>query len=148
MSKLESRCVMHEHIGRLRYDVLKEVRRGRRLVQLCKPFVYSLEDDGFILNVVVPAGFISDLASIPRILWPLLPADGVYQEAAIVHDWMYSKCFSRWLSDGVFRYVMEATKVPYWKRCILFWGVRMGGWMFKQERKLECGQKDSTLFKR
>src|SRR5262245_47745360 len=36
--------------------------------------------------VVVPAGFVTDLASIPRIFFSALRPDGVYAYAAIVHD--------------------------------------------------------------
>src|SRR5262245_38142541 len=37
----------------------------------------------------VPAGFVTDLASIPRIFWSALPRDGEYAYAAILHDYLY-----------------------------------------------------------
>ena len=37
-------------------------------------------------GVDVPEGFVTDLASIPRLFWPLLPANGWYELAAVFHD--------------------------------------------------------------
>ena len=41
--------------------------------------------------VEVPTGFVTDLASIPRILFSALRPDGVYAYAAIIHDYLYWK---------------------------------------------------------
>ena len=40
-------------------------------------------------SVSVPAGFVTDFASIPRGLWTALPRDGDYVWAAVVHDYLY-----------------------------------------------------------
>ena len=37
----------------------------------------------------IPAGFVTDLASIPRVFWQVLPRDGEYAYAAIIHDYLY-----------------------------------------------------------
>ena len=39
--------------------------------------------------VEVPAGFVTDFASIPRVFWSLLRPDGSYTYPAIVHDFLY-----------------------------------------------------------
>jgi hypothetical protein len=39
--------------------------------------------------VSVPVGFVTDLASIPRVFWSLLRPDGEYTFPAIVHDYLY-----------------------------------------------------------
>src|SRR5262245_14300413 len=39
--------------------------------------------------VTVPAGFITDLASIPPIFFSILRPDGLYTYPAIVHDFLY-----------------------------------------------------------
>lgn len=55
------------------------------MVQLLTPFSYK-DSKGILWEV--PAGFLSDGASIPRDLWPLLggPYSGPYRDAAVVHD--------------------------------------------------------------
>ena len=40
-------------------------------------------------RVDVPIGFVTDLASIPRIFWSILRPDGAYTYPAIVHDYLY-----------------------------------------------------------
>lgn len=44
------------------------------------------DDDLFI---TVPKGFLTDLASIPKMLQKALPPDGEYAPAAVVHDYLY-----------------------------------------------------------
>ena len=39
----------------------------------------------------VPAGFVTDFASIPRAFWTILPPTGKYGKAAVVHDFLYVK---------------------------------------------------------
>ncbi len=43
--------------------------------------------------VTVPVGFITDLASIPRLFWSLLSPVGEYTYPAIIHDYLY------WIQD-------------------------------------------------
>ena len=40
--------------------------------------------------IVVPNGFKTDLASIPRVFWALFPPFGKYIRASIVHDYLIS----------------------------------------------------------
>jgi hypothetical protein len=52
---------------------------------LLQPIVYETEFG----VITIPAGFVTDFASIPRFLWSIYPPTGRYQEAAVVHDWLY-----------------------------------------------------------
>ena len=127
---------MEQTIGKLRYEVLDETYRGRCLVKLLEPFVYSLHDGGFSLDVTVHADFVSDLTSIPWFLWPFFPPDGPYQKAAVPHDYLYKIGAPRWICDAVFRHIMEAIATSTFKRCLLFYGVRVGGWRpWRRHRK-------------
>lgn len=49
---------------------------------------YSVKYQGWF---VVPSGFITDFATIPRILWRLYPPVGNYDAAAVLHDAGYAK---------------------------------------------------------
>src|SRR5262245_60709692 len=57
---------------------------------LLKPTLW-LPDPGQerLQPVNVPAGFVTDFASIPRAFWSLLRPDGRYTHPAIVHDYLY-----------------------------------------------------------
>lgn len=50
--------------------------------------VYLLDGESSARAIIVPKGFITDGASIPRPLWWLLPAWGRYSRAAVVHDYL------------------------------------------------------------
>src|SRR4051812_48133804 len=58
--------------------------------KITQPFDYCLGEANSNLRVRVPAGFITDFASIPEILWNILPPTGSYGKAAVIHDWLYT----------------------------------------------------------
>lgn len=51
-----------------------------------RPLVYQGQREKFI----VPAGFTTDLASVPKFLWWILPPFGRHSRAAVLHDWLYT----------------------------------------------------------
>ncbi len=57
--------------------------------------------------VIVPSRFISDFASIPKVLWNILPPWSRYGAAACLHDFLYwNQIASRAIADGVLREAM------------------------------------------
>lgn len=88
-------------------------------------------------KVIVPTGFITDLASTPRLLWSFFPPHGSYLEAAILHDYLYvSGIADRPVSDKTFYEVMQKSNVPYYRRKILYYGVKLfGSKRYKELRK-------------
>ena len=75
------------------------------LVLLLKPFGYR---DASGVEWHVPAGFISDGASIPDWLWALLggPYSGPYRDAAVIHDYYCREKTRSW--EVVHRVFLEA----------------------------------------
>src|SRR5258708_33483224 len=41
------------------------------------------------IRITVPVGFVTDLASVPRVFWSLLPPAARYSYPAIIHDYLY-----------------------------------------------------------
>jgi hypothetical protein len=39
--------------------------------------------------VSAPPGFLTDFASVPKIFWKILPPNGRYGKAAVIHDYCY-----------------------------------------------------------
>ena len=104
---------------------LEDLADGRR-ARLLEAFEVRLPDGRL---VQVPAGFVVDFASTPRILWSILPPRGRYSRAAVVHDWLYrTQGVSRKYADDVFLWMMEELEVPLWKRRVMYRGVRVWGW--------------------
>jgi hypothetical protein len=59
--------------------------------EVVESFSYDVGELGSGETITVPAGFVSDLASIPRPLWTIFPPDGSYTQAAVLHDWVCKK---------------------------------------------------------
>lgn len=54
--------------------------------RVCQPFRFYLGSRDSGKWVYVPAGYLTDGASVPRALWSLIPPWGKYGQAAVVHD--------------------------------------------------------------
>ncbi len=81
-------------------------------------------------RITVPAGFETDLASVPRALWSILPPFGKYMPAALIHDYGYiTQARSRKETDLIFRESMKVLGVSWRRRNVMYWAVRAGGWL-------------------
>lgn len=118
-------------------------RNGRCQWRLSGPLPYDVGEEGSGETITVPAGFVTDLASIPRLVSGLLPPDGPWAKGAVLHDFLYSSrgtgvfAGRRWLSratdytrkeaDQIFAEAMRVLGVPAWRRQVIFIAVRLGG---------------------
>lgn len=108
-----------------------QFRQGRQLFALVSPVGYESDLLGGV--VVVPADYVTDFASVPKLPLAWLVAGGTAYEAAVIHDWLYTvhafdgKPIDRATADAVFREAIGAsgdTTAPGW----LMWAfVRLGG---------------------
>ena len=100
---------------------------------LLEPLVY----DSAVLcgTVIVPAGFKTDFASVPRALWNILPPVGKYDAGAVCHDLLYregafnGRAIERGEADNVLREAMEVCCVSGVQRWLIYAGLRVGGWV-------------------
>lgn len=91
------------------------------------PLVYVTRQDE---EIVVPRGFLTDLASIPRIFHSLIPVNGKHRHAAIVHDYLFViQDRPRSDVDRVFLEAMEDCGVRWSQRWAMYSAVRVGGWI-------------------
>ena len=92
-----------------------------------KPLIYLTKKKG---KIVVPSGFITDKASIPKIFWSVVGnPSGKYAPAAVIHDWCYfKKLYSRKRCDQIFEEAMKESKVNWLKRKLMYWAVRLFAW--------------------
>ena len=80
---------------------------------------------------VIPAGFITDGASIPRSLWRICghPMSTKRFPIALVHDWLYSgnvPC-TREFADSVYRDGLVLLGFPKWKANLEYYMLRLFG---------------------
>lgn len=82
-------------------------------------------------RIMIPKGFITDFASIPRVLWSAVggPAEGKYRKAAVVHDFLYRTpgLATRPQADAVLLEAMKFLGCSWWQRTVIYSGVRVGG---------------------
>jgi hypothetical protein len=92
------------------------------------PFEFVCQRHGDEYRVTVPANFVTDFASIPRILWPIAPRWGVYGWAAVIHDFLYwDQGITRREADDIFLSAMNKSEVPLWQRETIYRAVRWCG---------------------
>lgn len=102
------------------------IKVDARRWKLDEPLVFISKLVG---EIVVPQGFETDFASVPRGLWNLFPPDGSYTAAAVVHDFLYRKTIKRRATcDKVFLEAMKACGTNWLARRIIYTTVRAFGW--------------------
>ena len=97
----------------------------------------------------IPAGFVTDFNSVPRVLWNILPPTEA-GEPAIAHDWLYrygktpdGRPVTRDQADAVYQELLawigssadrrtlpdgsKPKPIPLWRQMAMYLGVRAGG---------------------
>lgn len=103
-------------------------RLGNRLWVLLEPFRFSIDGK----THEIPAGFVFDGNSSPRLMWAICsPVGGVYGEAGPVHDWFYSlDCttpVSRHKADLIHKAIGVERGAEPFRAALVFAGIRAGG---------------------
>lgn len=109
---------------------LKTEQTDRRTYTLLADLVLADENER---TITVPAGFVTDFASIKVlhnaflfVLFALVSGYGNY--AATVHDWLYEHgSLTRKEADAVLYRALRAEGVARWRTWLFWAGVRLGG---------------------
>lgn len=94
--------------------------------ELNKPFTVTWQGREW----VIPAGFKTDLASIPRTLQGIVTKVGKHIQPAIAHDWFYENAdkpefkITKVEADQMFLDGMKHVGVRWSKRYLMYWAVR------------------------
>ncbi len=79
-------------------------------------------------KVKVPVGFVTDFASVPRLFWTLLPPDGLYWYAAVIHDYLYwEQIVPRETADEILKMCMQDFRIDSATIAAVIGGVKLGG---------------------
>jgi hypothetical protein len=123
---------------------MREVHNG--VFELLTPFyaAITLEDES-VIEAIVPRGFLTDLASVPRLPFAYLLFGGLGNKAGVLHDALYSPWpgivvvnmhsrepveVTREWADAVLYSALETCGVGWFARRMMYTGVRMAGWKF------------------
>lgn len=96
--------------------------------------------------VTVPAGFVHDKASVPRLAWWYLPRDDKRViDAALVHDWLYShqRIEGEWIArseaDKIFLDLLRQEGMSWFKSWAAYAAVKSWGWRYWNPRAKAMG---------
>lgn len=115
---------------------------------LLNDYIYDI--NGYQIKVF--KGFISDGASIPKVLQCIYNPYGKWIKGAIIHDYLYSKYnntgINRKLADKIFKYIMKETKVNNSTISKFYTAVRVFGELNWQSKIENEGYKDRAIIDR
>lgn len=117
---------MSAFIGRVELTPVA-MKNGARWYELLSNFEFQSDEVG--RTITVPKGFLTDLASVPLVLQPIIQKDEGLLEAAVIHDFLYSKtanCYhlTRKQADRVFLEAMTHAGMGAVKRGLAYNMVR------------------------
>ncbi len=98
----------------------------------CHDIKFSVDGKQFI----IPKGFKTDLASFPKIAWPIMaPAHSSLIRPAIVHDWFYRKTcdFTRIQADLIFYHMLKNDGITNLRASLMYYAVRWFGYKYYNE---------------
>lgn len=102
--------------------------------------------------IFIPEGSVTDWASIPDILKPII-TEVLGRKAALVHDYLYRTLgmggrYSRKRCDEIFLEALIVLGVSLKDRTILYTGVRLGGWKawnkYKKQRQQQLTNENDS----
>lgn len=95
--------------------------------------IRSVSSEGELLTLTVPAGFVTDLASVPRMPFAYWAFGNRARRAAILHDWLYTMRYPREWADSMFYAGMLAEGIPKAAAYAMWLAVRVGGAAYYRE---------------
>lgn len=102
--------------------------------RLTHPLIYATDIRGKQESIKVPAGFVTDFYSVPRIAQGLVSRVPGSIAPAIVHDYLFATAgqdgdFTMGECNAILGEAMRAKKVDWWTRTKIMSGIRMGSWI-------------------
>jgi hypothetical protein len=102
---------------------------GKNLWKVYKEFDYHVGSYPSNEVIKVPAGFITNFASVPRWLWPVISPIDDHGKAAVVHDYCYEVRYaSKKRCDDIFHEALLVLGVSEYKAALMYWSVRWLAW--------------------
>ena len=110
-------------------------RLGRDYWMVVNSFSFYIGKKEDNVTITVPAGYLTDGGTIPRLFWVAIPPWGDHGQAAILHDHLCeylvvsnngtSQAITRKQADEILLTAMEVTGVPKLKRNIIYYAVSL-----------------------
>jgi hypothetical protein len=117
--------------------MLIEIYPSCCVLRRAEPFVLPAGN-----TLIVPEGYRTDLASVPRWLRSFFPFAAAWQRAAVLHDFLYDEKglnVTRRQADYLFRWTMAGDHVGLPTRWLMWVAVRAFGWIYWTPREVPAG---------
>jgi hypothetical protein len=119
----------------IQYDLSASQALGADHWRVAKEFKYFIGSENSQRFITVPAGYLTDGASVPRALWSIIPPWGAYGQAAVVHDILCEYLsimvagkltpITRERADEIFAEAMTVLQVPSHDVALISEGVKL-----------------------
>jgi hypothetical protein len=87
---------------------------------------YKIERTG--QRIIVPAGFVTDFASVPQVAQSIISVLGKHSVPAVVHDYLYwVQTCTREQADNILYEAMQEYKANWFQKHAVYNAVRVGG---------------------
>ncbi len=135
------------------YDHFASSVLGKDYWRVTQPFKFYVGERSQNVWAYVPAGFLTDGATAPRLFWAIIPPWGDYGQAAVLHDILCETLtltrneqkitITRKQADDIFYEAMKAAGVNWAIRSLIYAAVRVYAWTGwgRNEEKLAQKQK-------
>lgn len=133
------------HLSLVRVERGRPVYRLMKLVKWRCVIACASQPNGVTIIVRVPAGYETDLASIPWPISRLLSPAGPWAFAAVIHDWLCD-CdgVERAVADAIFWQVMgESPEIGNFRRVLIYGAVR-AYWICWRRWRANDGQRRNS----
>lgn len=110
---------------RFKVEIYYHHQKRKVLFKNLTPVYYRLSNGR---EITVPKGFEHDFASVPKLLWGIIPSVGKHMNAAVLHDYLYDERIGRREeADHEFWYLMIRDGVHPMKAGVMYLAVRLFG---------------------
>lgn len=133
---MEDRFVTELEASPLPFEIERRQSGARNFV-VKRGLVYIHVKSRPNVAILVPPHFVTDFASVPAAFRWLVPQDGPYSAAAVIHDWLYSIAAppkrppqfrkERFRADRIFFEAMRTSGVNVFKNSVLYRAARLFG---------------------
>lgn len=99
---------------------------GKNQWKLYQGFEYHVGSYPSNEVIKIPAGFVTDCASVPRIFWTVISPVDRHAKAAVVHDYVCrQKIYKRKKCDLIFKEGLTVLEIIPWKVYAMYYSVRL-----------------------
>lgn len=106
------------------YRSLYYKRKAPHRKQLYKSLYVTLSNGQAI---VIPRGFVTDLATVPRLFWGIISPSGRHDLACLTHDYLLENNWERRTADRELRFLLIRSGVRPLKTNLMYHAVRLYG---------------------